>query len=337
MAGGQKKTGSILRSDLMDMLEELSFEQLNLVADKIAPVAGVSKRSAAYPVLPREVRGKIPDTRRAKKGGFARGEWNYDEDTYISREYGYEEFVDETEALEVGEWIDLEKDAGELAVQGLLKAREARVASVFMNESIWTGANNIVTLGSADHAWRGKNSTAKVYDYIDTAAQLIRAKAFLGKASLTLAVTDDILNSVMRSAEVTSDTKYTLNLLTLPVEAKKQWLASYLGIGSVEVVSNLFDSAGLGQSAVASRYWNNNYGFLGYVGKGGKTTLKSQLAVKQINWDVYSKDYYIESYEDESRKGRVIRAVEYRGEKVNTDFGVMIKGLDPTADAVTGM
>lgn len=334
MAGGQSAKGVTLRQDLRDMMDELKFEELNLQAETIAPSIQVKQKTSDYPVMPREVRAKIPDTRRAKGGGYARGQWEWDQDTYTTREYGYEEVVDNVSALENEDYVDEEKIASELAYEKLILAREGRVAESILDESFWAGASNLEELGSDDSWW--KPNTAKIYDPIEDAAQKIRAKSFLGKKMCTLIITDDALERVFRTKELMDDSKYTIFLQTMPNEAKRTWLREYLGVKDVIVVSGLYDSAGLDKSAVASRFWSNGFAFLGILSNGGNS-LKNRNAIRQLVWTRYAQDYVMETYPQPEINGMVVRAREYRGIKRNKDYGVLIKGINHDPNATTGI
>ena len=133
-----------LRNDLVDLVEEIKFEDLNLAAEMIAPTVSVSKESGRYPVLDRESRMKVMETRRKNDGSFPRSDWTWSDDSYLTYEYGFEEEIDLTEALKDEEYLDQEAISAELAWQGLLLGRESRVAEALFNTSTFTGATNTV-------------------------------------------------------------------------------------------------------------------------------------------------------------------------------------------------
>ena len=138
---GQPQTSVTLRRDLMDLMDEISFEELGLAGEKILPTLKVRQPSGSYPILPREAKMKVPDTSRGPHGTFARGQWDWSSQSYITTEYGYEETVDNTQTLENEEWIDEEEISAELTVTGLLLARESRVAGSLFNETAFAGTS----------------------------------------------------------------------------------------------------------------------------------------------------------------------------------------------------
>lgn len=331
---GQKAKDVVIRSDLKTMMSELEFSELNLQADSIAPPVFVSKRTADYPVLPREVVAKIPDTKRAKGGGYQRGQWEWDSDTYKTREYGYEETVDEISALENEEFIDEEFMASKLSVEKLLLAREARVYEFLLDESKWSGATNLVEIPNDDR-WFGNAAGANIFNIVDAAAKIVRNKCLFSKSQLTLVITEDALNEVFRTSELKDDTKYTVFLQKLPLDEKKAWLKAYLGVKEVKTVVSMYDTSGLGQDMEVGQFWSNNFGLLAKL-SDGSNTLMNRNVIRQLVWSRHSRDYLIESYHEPKIKSYVYRASEYRGMKMNTDYGVLLKGIKPDADSTTG-
>ena len=49
---------------------------------------------------------------------------------------------------------------------------------------------------------------------------------------------------------------------------------------------------------------------------------------RQPIWAKFSTDYRMESYDEEASDSRIIRAREYRGEKIFTKYGVLITGVE---------
>lgn len=330
---GQKSKDVLIRTDLKEMMSELDFAELNLQVDNIAPPIFTKKREGRYPVMPRETRAKIPDTRRSPGGTYQRGEWEWKDDWYTSEEYGYEETVDQISALENEEFVDEELVASELSLEKLLLARESRVATELLDDSkVWTGSKNIITLDNADR-WYDNAAEAKIFNVIEQAANIIRSKCIFGKSMLTLTITDDMLGEIFKSAEIKDDTKYTIYLQTLGQQAKAQWLRDYLGIKEVKIVSGIFDTAGLGAEFEAARFWSNNYALLGKLSDGKSNSLMNRNVARQIVWTKHSRDYLLESYSEKKTNRFVYRASEYRGLKINTDYGILIKGLKPSVDS----
>jgi hypothetical protein len=331
MGSGQPSTNVTLRNDLMDLMEEIKFEELNLQADKIAPPVTVKDKAGSYPVLPREAIMKIPDTRRAPNGTYARGEWSWDQDSYTTRIFGYEEEVDLISEKENAQWISEEETSSQLAVQGLLLGRESRVAETLNSETIWTGSTN---LHEITNAWDDATNADPIAD-IEAAALKVRLKSGMNMKMMTLIITDDVLNALVRCNKVKDDVKYTSFIQTLPQDQKAAWITSLFGLKKVIVVSGIYDTSGLNSTASIGRFWSNDYAFLGILSDGANT-LKNRNAIRQLRWSAFPKSYMLESYEQPEKDARIIRAKEYAGIKYNTDYGILIKNTKGTVNSTTG-
>jgi len=327
MSGGQAASNVTLRTDLMGMTEELSFDALGLVADQIAVPAYEQEKAGAFPVLPREAVGKVPNTARKSDGSFARGEWEWSQDSYVSREYGFEEPVDLTQALENSKWFDEEVQASKLAVQGMKLGRESRVASALMNTTTFTGATNLKTLSNE---W--DKAAATPWADIDAVSVILRKKCGMGKKFQSLLLASDNIDTIIRCTEVIDHAKYVSILPTLPMEQKIQWLASYLGVKEIISVQAIYDGANLGVDFDYSHFWSNEFGML-CIRDNSTNSLKARTVAIQPVFSRYAKDYIIESYDEPANKRRVIRAAEHRSVKIRTDYGVLIENMKTTVSA----
>lgn len=327
MPGGQRSSGLTIRNDLTELAQEIDFSELGLVGDLIAPPVQVKKQVAAYPVLPREAKMKVPDTRRQNDGSYARGEWNWEEDTYFCREFGFEEPIDNVEAMKDEEFIDHEQVSTELAVEGLLLGRESRVATALQDTSVWTGSSNTTAI---TNEWDDATN-ATPYADIDAAAKKIRAKSGVRKEQLTVCLSDDLVDYAILTDEVKNRYQYTQlgDILKSGLAEKAAFLKGYFGVKEVRVTRALYDTAGLASAASIGKFWSNEYIFVGKMCPPG-SNLKTMGAIKQLVWTPYSNDYIVEDYEEEKYNRYVIRAREFRGIKQNTDFGHLLTNAKTT-------
>lgn len=334
MAGGQRATSVTLRRDLTELVEEIQFSELNLTAEAIAPSVGVAAEAGRYPVLPREARMKVPDTRRHSDGSYEQGQWEWEDDSYLTYEYGFEEPIDNVDALRDAEFINHEEVAASLAYEGLMLGREARVATALLNTTTFTGTANLTTLSNE---WDDSANVTAWAD-IDGVYQKIRGKCGLAKKQLTLILTDDLVDYFFLTTEVKNVSQYTsyAGLLTAPRAAKLQWMADYLGIGKVIETSAIFDVSKLATATSIGKFWSNEYMFLGKLCPSG-TRLTTQGVIKQLVWSKYSSNYVVEDYDVPEKNRRVIRCREYRGIKVNTEYGVLIENAKTTVSSTTNI
>lgn len=329
----KRGTSVTLRNDLTELVEEIKFEDLNLAAEMIAPTVQVSKEAGRYPVLDRESRMKVMETRRHNDGSFPRSEWTWSDASYLTYEYGFEEEIDLTEALKDEEYLDQEEISAELAYQGLLLGRESRVAEALFNETTFTGATNTVGI---THEWDDAANTTP-WTNINAAALIVRAKCALPKSVLTLITSEDNIDYIVMSAEIKGYFQYSgqyADMLKSTIQAKAAFLAGYFGIKRVIPVQSLYDTSGLGSAANIGKFWSNEYAMLCYQ-PAGMVNLKTQCVIKQLNWSAYSSNFVMEDYEVPERRKLIIRSRENRGIKVNTDYGCLLTNCKTTVDATT--
>jgi hypothetical protein len=341
MAGGQRASTVTLRQDLTDLVEEITFEDLNLNAERVAPSVSVDKDSGRYPVLPREAIMKVPDTRRQSDGAYARGQWEWEDDSYITYEYGFEEPIDNVDKLRDKDFIDHEEQSAKRAYEGLHLGRESRVASALYNTTTWTGASNTTAL---TNEW-DDNANATPWADIDAVCIILRGKCGFNKKTFSLILSDDLVDYFFRTNEVkavlsltpqgASYSSYT-GMVTAPRATKLTWMAEYFGIKEVIEVTSIYDTTKLAQTATIGKFWSNEYAFLGKLCPPG-SNVKTQGAIKQLVWSQYSSNYIMESYEEPKYNRNIVRCREYRGIKTNTDYGHLISNMKTTVSASTGI
>jgi hypothetical protein len=98
----------------------------------------------------------------------------------------------------------------------------------------------------------------------------------------------------------------------------------------------MYDVTGLSNATTIGKFWSNEYAFLGKLCPAG-TDIFTQGAIKQLSWTQYAQDYIMESYEEPKYNRHVIRSREYRGIKVNTDYGRLLDNMKTTVSAATGV
>lgn len=343
---GQPQAGVTLRNDLRELVEEISFDELNLQAEKILPSMGVGERAASYPVLPREAKMKIPDTSRSPNGTYSRGQWEWGTSSYTTEEYGHEEAVDLTQALENKNYLDEEEVSAQLAKEGLLLARESRVATALFNETAFAGT--AITNPSGDIFTEATNclltvkyemdkaANAEPYAVFDLAWKVLRGKNGMAKDQYSAVMSDDLVDFILRTDEVMKSIIYVEPVVRMSKERKRQFLADYLGIKEIVPISSIFDTSGLSQNANIAKFWSNEYCLLAKLSDGRKT-FRERCIGRQVVWTKYSPNYILEDYPEPQKNSRVIRAREYRGIVINTDYGILLKHMKGTVSTTTGI
>jgi hypothetical protein len=324
-ASGQANSGVVLRQDLMDLAEEFDFSQFQFNADKILPGIQMPAVSGYWPVLPREARMKIYDTSVSPDGSFQRGQWEFTSDGYLTKEYGFEEKISLTSQLIWENFIDLEKTSTELCMQNLLMAREQRVSNAVFNTTTFSSSADKLTI---TNEW---DDAGNATPYADVAAmgEKLRAKSGISKRAASLILTGDNIDYCLRTTEVKQSVQYTESVVTMPRDRQFQFLAQYFGVKEIIEVSNIFDASGVGKTFTAGSLWSNEFGMLAYLSPNTQSTKTLGLGRQPI-FSRFSNDYLVETYAEDKTRCSIVRAIEYRGEKVNTDYGVLAENMKTT-------
>ncbi|GAG12709.1 unnamed protein product, partial [marine sediment metagenome] len=251
-----------------------------------------------------------------------RAEWVYGTDSYAAFEYGYEEIVDNVEALENEDIFNEEQIAAEIARNQLLLAREKRVADAVFNATTFVAA--------ADHesiTTEWSNIACTAFANITTVHDKLFAKIGVPRSKCRLLINDIIFRNIMRATEVRADVKYTVAVDKLNAAQKASYLAEFLGIEGVDVVTSFADSTKLGvEEAVFARLWSSEYAMF-YIPCPNAGSWKVPGLGRQPVYKKFSPDYRIESYDEDQSDSRIIRVREYRGEYINTVFGVLMDNM----------
>jgi hypothetical protein len=328
-----KDAGVTLRPDLMEVHEELQFPDLGLVADKILPPLNVSDIAGRYFVLPRENVGKVPDTKRAPNGTYSRGQWTWGENTYTCEHFGHEEDCDLLQAQEHAKYIQEEEISSSLAVQGLLLGREYRVANAFFNTTTFTGASNT---GALSIQWDNPTTAVPVTDINTIFKTYLRPKNGFPLKRYSLILSDDLVDLALLCDSITDQFQYTTPIVTLPIESKRNILTTMLGVKEIIPISSFYDCAGIKKDFTYAKAYSNEYAMLAILSSGIQS-MKEACIGRQTVWTPFAQNTLIEEYAEPARRCKVFRAMEYRGIKINTDYGFLITNMKTTVSATTGV
>ncbi len=122
---------TVQRPDLGVLAYEYLLEgsQRGFIGTQVMPIFEVPEQSADYPKIPIEALIKVQDTKRAPKGDYPRGDWEFETGTYKCQEYGWEEPVDDVEARLYQRFFDAEMVSMEIGIDRILRGHEQRVAT----------------------------------------------------------------------------------------------------------------------------------------------------------------------------------------------------------------
>ncbi|MFC1884666.1 hypothetical protein ACFL2O_07840, partial [Thermodesulfobacteriota bacterium] len=108
---------------------------------EVMPLFLTSKQASTYPVIPKEALLSAPDTSRAPRGKYQRGDWEYERGKFSTEEQGWEEPVDDTER-DLLEQEGSEGIADSIATKRgmghIMRGQEKRIAGTVFNPTNFT-------------------------------------------------------------------------------------------------------------------------------------------------------------------------------------------------------
>ena len=136
-----KGDSAIYRPDLgITVMEYVEGITMPFIGLQVMPIFKVGKQSASYPVIPKEALLKIPNTDRAPRGRYQRGDWEYERGKYSTDEQGWEEPIDDTERSLFDQESPGKADfiATERAMKIIMRSQEQRIANAVFNDTEFT-------------------------------------------------------------------------------------------------------------------------------------------------------------------------------------------------------
>lgn len=318
------KNNVSFREDLKLAIDETSFNEVDLEAERILPTITTNYPAGNVKTIPAGEGQRQEETRRPNDGSFRRVNWVAGEDTYQTTSRGIEERVDAEEALESADYWTEELVAAEITRNTLLIGREARVSDAVFNTTTFSGDD----AKAVNNNWNNSDTSLPTpFQDVDNAIERVRAKTGIARNQLSLILTDSAIKYLLRTDVIRGDIKYTENIHRLSKEQKLQFLAQFFHIKEVIEVTAMENTSELGVKASFGRIWDTSYGMVSKLCNSELNSWKIPGLGRQPAWSKVAKDYVMESYPENQTDAEIIRARERRGEKVFSKFGCLLTGV----------
>lgn len=315
--------GTKFRADLTSAVMQASEWETGLIAGKVAPVVNVDTKDGQYPVFQLTKAGLLKrqtPLNRAPGATYARGNIAYEQDTYATKEYGFEMPLDYTERKDTARFFDAETIVSDQAKRKILLEWEIRAAALTFSTDNYGAATNSGTAYTLANI-----ATFDVGLDVDLAKNRLRQKGESAN-DLTVVCSDDVftrlrastkLQNRLRGIGVSSDTILNVD---------EQAVAEALGVRQILVGRNYYDSADEDITFSASAIWSNTYMWVGQVKEGGspEAMLKGGSQYT-LNWAEYGSELSVFEYEQPEINSTVYRVSQHVAEKViNSNAGTLI-------------
>lgn len=335
---------AIIRQDLSMTLAEFStaMNRKKYIGHLVFPPLSVGEQSSEFAILPAAaLLTPIEDTKRAPKGGYSRGDWEWDKDDYATTEHGVEEVVDDRLVKIYRNEINAESISRERAVNRVAQAYEATAAALAFDTTYFDGdhTKSVVTdTASGFHGkpWSDKTDADPIQD-IDAGREVFAANC--GHEPNAMVLDHSALLKVIRTARVEDLVKPTGRLDDQTIAKLMPQLQEVFQLEKIIVAdSPIKNTAGHGAAAKFSRIWNNNYALLCRIYDGedleypepflGRTLMWSEEAGPLPGADSDGIGVLVEEYREENRRGGVIRArTDYEIKRFYKPAGLLLQNV----------
>ncbi len=308
-----------LRPDLAPALMEFDLEanQRQFVATRIAPVVEVDSAFGNWARIPLKELLKTQNTNRNANGSYGRANRNFKPETFATVEHGFEERVDDRNAVTFGSYFDAELIAAAFCRHVVLQGLEQRTITALIA--------GVYAATAAGTAWTTPASATPI-DNVRTAALAIFARTGVWPNQLTLSKTT--FEYLKDNAQIIDRLKYAGFQNPNRDNINEQAVAQALGLQEVLVAGAVYNSANEGQAASLATIWPAATALLAVSARTSNPMEPCFARIFHWGGDGSSIGTAFESYRDETVRGDIVRA------RMQTDEKIM---FTEAAQSITGV
>lgn len=314
-----------LRPDIAGSLTEFDLvqNQANFIWNQILPVFEVQKQAGTFGRIPVEQLLQQRSVTRGNKGGYSRGQWEFDDESYACKEYGAEEPIDDREAAMYSDYFDAETIAAQRAMDAVLRGAEERVAAAIFNTTTWTGSALTTAVGTA---WSTAASATPITD-VEAAVRKVWDGCGMWPNALIMS------RHVFRNLRLCTQVKDAITASGAGDAAKQSditaaMLAQVFDLPYIIVAGGAKNSAKEGQSATFANIWSNSYAMVARIAE--TNDIREPCLGRTFHWgeDGSSVMGTVETYRDETVRADIVRVRHDVAEKIlYTEAGHLLSNI----------
>lgn len=309
------------RPDLDAAFEEFPVEasQAGFVCLDVAPPFEAAEQGASYTKIKAASLLEDRETLRAPTAGYAEGDYQFEDDSYATKEHGATEVVDQRLSRIYAYAIDYEMVAAKRARDIVLRKFEREVATAAQSTS--TFANGAVSVPWSTAA------TGKPFTDVINAFDTFKAqRGYLPNVAVT---SDKVMRKIKLTAEVRDLLKYSgIDDPKFPMEQFASMLAKALDLKRIIVGSAVRNSAKKNQMATFANIWSDT--IFGLYRVPESNDLSEPCALRTMIWsgDGAGVNGVFENYYDDDKRCWKIRFRHERQVKVvDSGAGYLLTGV----------
>lgn len=279
---------------------DLQMDAMGFVANRVAPVANVAKKSGNFGKIPLKQLLQSGSTKRAPGGGYSRGNWTFEPSTYACEEHGWEEPIDDSEAEMYSDYFDAEQIAGLRAYSFVLRNAEQRVADAVFNAT--TFSSNTTALSNE---WDDYANATPVAD-VEAAVQAVYAASGLWPNALV--INRKVFRNLRLCAEIRDRIAASgAGFANRAADVTESQLAAVFDLDEIIVAGSSKNTANEGQDASVSQIWSDEYAMVCRVPTS--QDFREPGLMRTFHWAEDGSEIggHVETYRDETKRSDIVR------------------------------
>jgi hypothetical protein len=288
-----------LRPELAASLMEfdLMMDAGNFIGQRVFPVFNVQKQSGAFGKVKLKSLLQSRESTRTALGGYNRSDWEFDDDSYTTKENGLESRLDDREKEMYSDYFDASLMCTMRAQRGVLENQEKRIAAKVFNASTYTPT-------AITNEWDDYPNATPITD-VEAKVQAIWSASGLWPNAMV--INRKVFRNLRNCAQIIDRLKYQGFVDVRAENINEQALAAVFDIPMLMVAGGTKNIANEGAEASISSIWSDEYCWIGRVA----TTMdfKEPCVGRVFHWaaDGSQERGLVESYREEQTRSEIFR------------------------------
>ncbi len=312
---------AVTRPDLAATLMEYDLEasRSGFIGMQILPVFDAAKSSGTFKRIKLEQLLQERDTRRQPGGGYGQSEYEFEEDSFLTKEHGWKEPVDDNWEETYRDYFDAEAVATQRVRDVVLRNQERRSIALLTDDTVFTG--DFAT--PAGVVWSNKSSATPIAN-VHTA--LLAVRDACGMRPNYVAMDFEAYLACLETEEVIERLKYSG--YDDPKKVNETALAALFKVEKVFVADAQRNAANPAKPRSLASLWPKTRVNVGY--RATDNDLQKPCIGRIFHWDKDGSSIggTIETYRDEDIRSDVVRCRQQTHEKrIYKECGHLITGV----------
>lgn len=287
-----------LRPDLAGGVEDfsLAMDRAGFIGQMVLPVVEVPVVSGVFGRIPLSELLKNRETRRAPGGAYGRGDWEFEDHSFATKEHGFEIPIDDREQAMYADYFDLEMASAEMARDTVMRNYEKRVAA-----KVFDAVNHTPT--TIGNEWDDAVNATPIND---VEAAVLRLYAATGLWANALIMNRLVFRNLRMCDQIINKVKAVMSVL--PKDITVQHLQAAFDLEKIIVAGGSKNLSNEGQDASIAQIWSSEYVAVARVATGSNIKDPGLGRTFHYSQDGSRIGTVMETYRDESRRADIVRS-----------------------------